>query len=122
MIIAFIFPVSLSSCKNDKQHKQEVESARTGTLDNQDTPRDQKASERKGSAMDMAEEKANRLVGDTKAALKKANDRVKDAEEKIQKAIQEQDDKALERATKEKQKAEKEVENLKQKLNEKNKK
>lgn len=121
MIIAFILPVSLSSCKNDKQRKQEVERARTGTMDDQDTPRDQKASERKGSAMDMAEEKADRLVGDTKAALKKAEDRVKDAEDKIQKAIQEQNDKALERATKEKEKAEKEIETLKQKLKEKDK-
>lgn len=133
VLSVLLIPLTLNSCKDQKRNtgnepdgtetprnNMENRGTETRPADERNMNNDQDASERHGNAMDKVEEKADRVVGDYEDALKKARDRVKNADEKIERATREGKDDEVQEARKDKQKAEKEIKDLEQKIRNKN--
>lgn len=112
-MIAFLLPITLISCKDNKRYDQ------NGIEHSYDKSK-KTIKDKTDDALDKAGEKIDRAVGDLQGALEKAEKRVRNAEEDIQIAINEGNLKNEENARKEKLKAEREIEELRIKIKEKN--
>lgn len=107
-LAAMIIPVTMTSCKeNNRNNRPDTERTNNDPAEDSDT-------------WNKVKEKADRAVGDHEAALERAKQRVRNAEDNEREAIQEGNEDKAERARKEKRNAEKEIRELEQKIRDEN--